>query len=173
MKYRRLIKNTKNKPYKELHMQERKSPELTPDSSPEITKKFPELTAEELQEMGLSIYFDFYSSDERDDLMHTKMNELVTASLTRQYSDSSMVLRRDKYVAFMDQVRKSEYFLSLQARFERNEKLSPGEYTYFALTTDDVNKLNPQALREMREFYHYQNFDANLDVLIAARDWQE
>jgi uncharacterized protein YjbI with pentapeptide repeats len=98
---------------------------------------------------------------------HARAQALIEASIVDQED------AHKKYFSFLNKVRNSAYFLSLKNKFERDIKLSPGEYMYFALTTDDVNQLHPQALREMTNSYAVNKFTANIHVLIAALEWQQ
>ncbi len=152
-------------------MQNRKEDQET--SSDTAEKTLNDYTAEELEAEGLCSLFSYDDDQERKYQFHAKLNALLMASFTSDRGDAQAVVTRDKYFTHLYQERLSEYYLSLQDKLDKNEKLLAGEYYYYAMVTDNVNKLNVTALKRMSETYHIQNFDANLRVLIAAREWQE
>lgn len=139
---------------------------ISPQISPKIRKHISEFTPEEKERYGISKYFDHENSLEREAKLYEAIQALIVPSVVEQKDANK------KYFSFLDKVRNSAYFLSLKNKLERDIKLSPGEYMYFALTTDNVNQLHPQALREMTKSFVVVNFTANIDVLIAALEWQ-
>ena len=120
-----------------------------------------------MERYGISKYFDHENSLDREAKLADAMEALSEASIVDQED------AHKKYFSFLNKVRNSAYFLSLKNKFERYIKLSPGEYMYFALTTDDVNQLHPQALHEIMKSYAVKEFTANIHVLIAALEWQQ
>ena len=78
----------------------------------------------------------------------------------------------NQYIATLTTHRKSEYYLGLQERLNKNIKLTPAEYMIHAMVTENVNTLDPEALRQMTKYHNVQNFTANLWVLITMREWQ-
>lgn len=153
-------------------MQHRKD-EISSSEASEDESTLDNLTAEELEAEGLCSLLSYSNERKRQDLCHYATLELISASMVRQTNSESMIEARDKYFAFLDQVRASAYYQALQEKFNKNEKLTANEYYYFAMVTDDVSKLNLTALQSMTKTHYIYNFEANLDVLRAARAWQD
>jgi hypothetical protein len=148
-------------------MQSRISSDTSSDEEMDVSA----LAPEELAELGLSNLFDHSASKDRRTQASEQMSTLLDASFTRQRSADSTKVSRE-YFTYLSEFRKSEYYLGLQERLNKNQKLTPQEYTIYAMTTANVNALDPDALRKMTDYLHVDNFDANLKVLIAVRDWQ-
>lgn len=141
--------------------------DISPSLSKNVSKNISELSIEEKKQYQISEFFDHENSLDREEELADAMDELMLASAVDQED------AHKKYFSHLNKVRNSEYFLALKSKFKDGIKLSPGEYMYFAFTTDDVNQLNPQALRQMTNSYTIDNADANIDVLIAALEWQQ
>lgn len=143
----------------------------SPESSPGMERDLSDYNSEELQEMGFSPLFSYDKDSRRNTLIDNRINDLVANSATSNKGQSEAE-RRDNFLAHLNDVRKSAYYRSLKDKFVLNEKLLPGEYIYFALTTDNVNLLNPEALRVITDYYEVPEFTANINILTALRDWQ-
>src|SRR3990167_6268850 len=139
-------------------------------SSPELDRDLSDFDSEEMEEMGFSKLFTYDKDRKRNATLDNNMDALVGNSLTSK-NDESGIERRDKYFTFLDHVRKSEYFRSLKSKFLMNERLLPGEYMYFALTTDNVSLLDPSALRAMGDYFEVKQLNPGIEVLIALREW--
>ncbi|HTM64371.1 MAG TPA: pentapeptide repeat-containing protein [Gammaproteobacteria bacterium] len=103
----------------------------------------------------------------------TMLSKLETA--TRIYNriddeDDAIQVRDACLVAVMSH-RLSAYHEELKRRINNNQNLTPNEYFYFALTTDNVNTLDLTILKRIAETYQ-GSFKQNLDILIAIREWQ-
>lgn len=142
-------------------------------SSDEGERTLNNLTAEELEAEGLCSLFSYDDNKERNRQSGQKLDALVFASHIHHHGDEKAAMARNKYFAYLNNERASEYYQSLQAKLDNNEKLLASEYYYFAMTTDNVSKLNVTALQRMSEMHHIQNLDHNISVLILARAWQD
>jgi len=137
---------------------------MTPPSSLDID------SSEDSDNYFTSAIFDFAREEDRS---KRELSALRFWMRLWGTDDSNTIEGRNKRLDALERRRNSEYFLNLKAKLENNEKLTPGEYYYFAMVTDDVNKLNIKALETMTIWFDNENFTANLDILIAARRWQE
>ncbi|HTM64370.1 MAG TPA: pentapeptide repeat-containing protein [Gammaproteobacteria bacterium] len=86
-------------------------------------------------------------------------------------ADDTKVANSDA-LANLRKHRQSEYFRILKERIGRNEKLALSEYMYYALTTNDVNKLQIELLEALKIHREHHGFLANLKILIVLRKWQ-
>lgn len=78
----------------------------------------------------------------------------------------------DKGIDTLNACRTSDYYLDIKNKLERNQKLVLSEYLYYALTTDNVNNINIEMLEAATKRKDAHGFEDNLQVLLAARKWQ-
>lgn len=106
-----------------------------------------------------------------------KLQELTRTTLeTAQDSaekefDKRMQIR-DACLANIENCRQTAYFQELLNKLANHENLIPAEYMIYALLTDNVNKLDIAALKEISNDINNE-FNRHINILIAVREWQE
>ncbi len=84
----------------------------------------------------------------------------------------SLNLVRDEAIAFLKQQRESEYYQSLKAKIQAGEKVTPNQYYYFVLVTDNMQLVDVTLLEAAERFFTFQNCEENLAVVKAALHYQ-
>lgn len=73
----------------------------------------------------------------------------------------------------LNKIRNTKYYQGLHDKLQNKEKLVLSEYLYYALTTTHINDLSVELLEAVTKRHDDHGFLPNLEILIAARKWQD
>src|SRR3990167_2216226 len=116
----------------------------------------------------------------RDKMINLPMLlSLESATTPDNFKDLSSEERSKIFVATklkkydeLERLRQDNYFLELKRKFAAGEKLLPAEYLYFAMTTDNVDQINPDVLLQTQAHFNHSNFNENVSILYHYRKWR-
>lgn len=118
-------------------------------------------------------YNRFIQDDEdRSSKASTKIIEYVDRLSTIWPNKKSLEKVRDESLAFLKEQRESEYYRDIKAKVVAGEKVTPNEYYYFVLTSDNLQLVNVEMLEDAEQLFDFQNCNENLFLVKAALNFQ-
>lgn len=88
--------------------------------------------------------------------------------------ERAKILNAAKYKKYdvLAQLRQEAYFLELERKLAAGERLLAAEYLYFAMTTGQVDQVDPEVLLEAQKHFNNSSFSENISILYRYRKWQ-
>lgn len=121
-----------------------------------------------LEAASTRFIFDY----ERSSLASKNLMEYVRRLSINWRGNKRFEQVRDDSLAFLKQQRESEYYLDIKSKIADGEKVTPSEYYYFTLTTENLQLVDVEMLEDAQKFYNVQNCEENLMVVKAALHYQ-